>query len=161
MVAIVWFPLSVIGYARPDRTHAGDATFRRVYAHAEARAVSDAHWSWRKRHGGAFRPDLWFLARPTPDQPPVGYAFAHVGRDALDAPYRLEAAGVARDHRGDSEMARRLIVTVLQELAGRSPMGTVVTDADTSEPAWRRILQAVGFDPTDRTRRLERPPGGA
>lgn len=136
-----------------------DTMFRRLYADAEGIDVGDAHWSWRKRHGGRFEPDLWFLARETPDQEPMGYAFCN-GGEGFDAQYRLEGAGVVAERRSGSESARRLVLTVLQELAGRSPLGRVVTECEANDRPWIDILHALGFMTESRRRSLERTPGG-
>jgi len=135
-----------------------DGAFRDLYAMAEGMDVGDAHWSWRKRHGGRFQPDLWFLARETPEQEAMGYAFCH-GGEGFDATYRLEAAGVVPERRTSSESARRLVWTVLQELAGRSPFGIVVTECDANDRPWIDILHALGFTTRTRRRFLERTPG--
>lgn len=135
-----------------------DATFRSLYQRAEGIGAGKARWSWLKRRGGRFRPDLWFLARATPDQEPLGYAFCH-GDDALDARYRLEAAGVLPEHRSSTEMVRRLVLTTLLELAGRSPFGSVAVDPDVEDPKLIEILRLLGFEEGARMPRLERLPG--
>ncbi len=134
-----------------------DAAFRDLYRAAERTTTGDARWSWLKRHGGRFRPDLWFLARPSPDQDPVGYAFCH-GDDGLDARYRLTAAGVLPEHRGSSEMLRRLLVTVMLELGARGPAGSLRCDVDADDPKLARILTDVGFEPAGERIALERRP---
>jgi len=134
-----------------------DLAFRELYRAAERAGAGEAHWSWLKRQGGRFRPDLWFVARPAPDQEPIGYAFCH-GDDALDARYRLVAVGVLPAHRGSTEMVRRLVLTTLLELAARSPFGSVDVQADAHDPKLVRILQSLGFDDLGREPRLERRP---
>ena len=94
----------------------------------------------------------------------MGYAFIHAAedrnaRDGFDTTYRLEAAGVLPEFRGDSEAARRLLLTVLRELAGRSPFGTILTEADANDGPWMNILHALGFVEMGRSRTLERTPG--
>lgn len=134
-----------------------DAAFRELYRRAEGVPAGDDRWSWLKRRGGRFRPDLWFLASPTPDQEPIGYAFCH-GDDSLDGHYRLEAAGVLPEHRDSTEMLRRLVLTTLLELAARSPFGTVDTRPDARDPKLISILRSLGFDELGREARLERLP---
>lgn len=131
-----------------------DLAFRALYRRAERTETGEARWSWLKRRGGRFRPDLWFLARPTPDQEPIGYAFCH-GDDALDAHYRLEAVGVLPEHRTSSEMLRRLVLTTLLELAARSPFGSVDIDPDARDPKLIEILHRLGFEELDPEPRLE------
>lgn len=135
-----------------------DAAFRELYLATGGEAGAGPRWSWLKRQGGRFRPDLWFVARSAPDQEPIGYAFCH-GDDALDARYRLVAVGVLPAHRGSTEMVRRLVLTTLLELAARSPFGSVDVQADAHDPKLVRILQSVGFDDLGREPRLERRPG--
>lgn len=134
-----------------------DGLFRSVFRGAEGVVAGDGRWSWLKRRGGRFRPDLWFLLRPTPDQEPIGYAFCH-GDDRLDGSYRLEAAGVLLPYRQSTEMLRRLVLTTLLELAARSPMGTVDARPDAADPKLVEILRSLGFDEVDRERRLKRLP---
>jgi hypothetical protein len=134
-----------------------DAAFRDLYRRAEGVAAGEDRWSWLKRRGGRFRPDLWFVARPTPDQEPIGYAFCH-GDDALDGGYRLEAAGVLPAHRDSTEMVRRLVLTTLLELSARSPFGTVDTRPNVRDPKLIEILRSLGFVELGREVRLERLP---
>lgn len=134
-----------------------DAAFRELYRHAEGVPAGEERWSWLKRRGGRFRPDLWFVARPTPDQDPIGYAFCH-GDDSLDGSYRLEAVGVLPDHRGSTEMLRRLVLTTLLELAARSPFGTVDTRPDVRDPKLTLILRSLGFEELGEESLLERLP---
>jgi hypothetical protein len=138
-------------------TLASDAAFRALYRRAERTETGDARWSWLKRRGGRFRPDLWFVARPTPDQDPIGYAFCS-GDDALDAHYRLEAVGVLPEHRTSTEMVRRLVLTTLLELASRSPFGSVDVDPDARDPKLIEILHLLGFEDRGHDPRLERLP---
>lgn len=156
------FPLSEVPpLGRPLALEAwtleSDAAFRSLYRRAERTETGEARWSWLKRRGGRFRPDLWFLARPTPDQDPTGYAFCH-GDDALDAHYRLEAVGVLPEHRTSSEMLRRLVLTTLLELAARSPFGTVDIDPDVRDPKLIEILHRLGFEELALEPKLERLP---
>lgn len=136
---------------------ATDAEHRDVYRRAEGVPAGEKRWAWLKRRGGRFRPDLWFLLRPAPDQEPVGYAFCH-GDDRLDGRYRLEAAGVLPEHRDSTVMLRRLVVTTLLELAARSPMATVETQPSASDPKLVEILHSIGFEAVGREVRLERLP---
>jgi hypothetical protein len=135
-----------------------DRAFRELYQRAEAREVSDRFWAYLKRRGGSFRPDLWFIARETLDQEPVGYAFCGAERRGLDASYVLNAVGVLQEHRGSSEMLRRLVVSTLQELAGVSPFGTMEAELSTSDPKLIDILMSLGFDTVERYAVLVRMP---
>ena len=134
-----------------------DALFRDIYRSAEGVVAGDGRWAWLKRRGGRFRPDLWFLLRPTPDQAPIGYAFCH-GDDSLDGSYRLEAAGVLPEHRDSTVMLRRLVLTTMLELAARSPLGSVDARPDAGDPKLVEILRSLGFQAVDRERRLKRLP---
>lgn len=145
-------PLALEAWAQEN-----DAAFRDVYRQAEGVPAGDVRWSWLKRRGGRFRPDLWFLARPAPDQDPVGYAFCH-GDDALDGRYRLEAVGVLPEYRDSTVMLRRLVLTTLLELAARSPLATVATQPSSADPKLARILASLGFETGTREARLERLP---
>ena len=135
-----------------------DRPFRELYQRAEARNVSDRFWAYLKRRGGSFRPDLWFIARETLDQEPVGYAFCGAERRGLDASYALNAVGVLQEHRGSSEMLRRLVVSTLQELAGVSPFGTAEAELSTSDPKLIDILMSLGFSTLERYAVLIRMP---
>lgn len=134
-----------------------DAIFRDAFVRAEGVAAGEGRWAWLKRRGGRFRPDLWFVVRATPDQEPVGYAFCH-GSDGVEGRYRLEAAGVMQDHRGSTEMLRRLVLTTLHELAARSPFGTVDARPDADDPKLVEILRSLGFEELRTERRLKRLP---
>ena len=127
-------------------TPATDAGFRDVYQSAEAGAVSDRRWSFLKRRGGSFQPDLWFVARTTLDLAPVGYAFCTSRRRGVDASYVLNAVGVLQEHRGDSEMLRRLVLSTLHELSGSSPLGRATTELSGADPKLIRILASIGFE---------------
>ncbi len=135
-----------------------DTAFRAFYQHAEARPVGDAAWAFLKRRHGPFRPDLWFLARETLDQDPVGYAFCGTRARGVDASYTLDAVGVLQELRGDSEMLRRLLVSTLQELSSMSPMGVVDTELGLGDPKLVDILASLGFVEVDRTPALLRMP---
>ena len=116
---------------------------------------------------------LVFNPEETPKPPPEGAppvpphgarGEGHVCFAASDAEItairaRLEAAGVVPERRTNSESARRLVWTVLQELAGRSPFGVVVTECDANDRPWIDILHALGFTTRTRRRFLERTPG--
>jgi len=132
--------------------------FRGVFEACEGGRVSDARWSYMKRQAGAFQPDLWFVARDGLDQDPVGYAFTGATSRELDAAYELTAVGVLRSHRSDSEMLRRLVVSVLRELAGRSPVGTVDTVLGSADPKLGAILTSIGFTGSEKTPVLLRLP---
>ncbi|HET8986242.1 MAG TPA: hypothetical protein VFN03_10825 [Trueperaceae bacterium] len=139
-------------------TAGADRSFRAFHADAEARQVSDARWAFLKRRHGPFHPDLWFLAHETLDQEPVGYAFCGSKERRLDGAYSLDAVGVRRDLREDSEMLRRLVISTLSELAGMSPLGVVETELSGSDPKLIDILGSVGFERAGRTPVLVKPP---
>lgn len=123
-----------------------DRGFRELYQRAEAGPVSDRYWAYLKRRHGAFKPDLWFMARETLDQPPVGYALCGTERIDLDARYALNGVGVLQEHRASSEMLRRLVVSTLHELAALSPFGSVDTELSTRDPKLIEILRSLGFE---------------
>jgi len=55
-------------------------------------------------------------------------------------------------------MLRRLVISTLQELSGRSPLGTVEADLSGSDPKLVDILGSVGFARHGRTPVLVKPP---
>ena len=130
---------------------------------AEGGERSDGAWAWLKRWRGPFRPDLWFIARETLDQEPVGYAFVGTNKPSLDASYYLTAVGVLPEHRHSSEMLRRLVVSTLTELAGDgnpaallgmrygletrdgAPQGGFDATLSTRDPKLIEILRSLGF----------------
>lgn len=128
-----------------------DAAFRSFYQRAEGRPASDAAWAFLKRRYGPFHPDLWFLARETLDQEPVGYAFCGTRERGVDASYTLDAVGVLQELRGDSEMLRRLVVSTLLELSSMSPFGAVDTVLGGADPKLIQILASLGFGEVERT----------
>lgn len=135
-----------------------DREFRNFYQAAESRPVSDAGWAFLKRRHGPFNPDLWFLARETLDQEAVGYAFCGSSEKRLDGRYSLDGAGVRSELRADSEMLRRLVISLLNELAARSPIGSVDAELSASDPKLVEILRGIGFEPVARTPVLFKPP---
>lgn len=135
-----------------------DRRFRSFYAGAEDRPVTDAGWAYLKRRHGPFQPDLWFLARETLDQEPVGYAFCGLVARRVDGRYTLDAVGVARELRADSAMLRRLVISVLQELASFSPVGAVDAEVSLSDGKLGDILRLVGFAPVMRSPVLVKRP---
>lgn len=137
---------------------ASEAEFRELHADSEGRTVGDVGWSYLKRRGGAFQPDLWFAAREALDQPTVGYAFVSTNSRELDSTYALTGMGVRQRYRGDSEMLRRLVLTLLHELSGRSPAGVVDTVVGESDPKLITILGRLGFETTERTPALVKLP---
>lgn len=139
-------------------TPAADRRFRAFYAAAEARDVTDAGWAYLKRKRGPFQPDLWFLARETLDQDPVGYAFCGRSARRVDGRYTLDAVGVARALRSDSAMLRRLVISTLHELASSSPLGTVETEVSLRDGRLGDILRYVGFAPVMRSPVLAKRP---
>lgn len=138
---------------------ASDRAFRAFHEAAEGRQLSDARWAYLKRRHGPFHPDLWFTAHETLDQEPVGYAFCGSHERRIDGTYSLDAVGVRRDLREDSEMLRRLVISTLLELSGRSPLGRVEAELSGSDPKLIAILAAVGFERHARTPLLIKPPG--
>lgn len=128
---------------------AADDAFRDVFERAEGGERSDNAWAWLKRWRGPFRPDLWFVARETLDQEPVGYAFVGTTESSVDARYYLTAVGVLPEHRHSSEMLRRLVVSTLTELAARSPLGAIDTTLTTRDPKLIEILRSLGFGTGD------------
>jgi hypothetical protein len=126
-----------------------DAAFRGFVGRCEGVTLREGRWAWLKRVHGPFTPDLCLLAFETLDQPPVGYAMAGRRRAGIDAAVGLTAIGVAPEHRGSTEMLRRLLVTVLQEFAGQSPWGRVRAELSVSDPKLVSILRSIGFEVGD------------
>lgn len=137
---------------------AADPAFRAFVAEAEGIALREGRWAWLKRAHGPFTPDLWFLARETLDLPPVGYALAGRRRGGVDGELALTAVGVARPHRGSTEMLRRLVLTLLHELAAESPVGRVRTELSARDPKLLAILRSIGFDVAEARPVLRRLP---
>lgn len=123
-----------------------DVALRELVGRSEGWSLSDARWAWLKRAGGPFRPDLWFLAGEAPDRPALGYALCGTRAVGVDATYTLATAGVAPEHRGSTEMLRRLVLTLLHELAGVSPLGRVVAQVSQRDPKLVEILRSLGFE---------------
>lgn len=123
-----------------------DGDFRAFVAAAEGGAIGEGRWAWLKRAHGRFTPDLWCLAYETLDREPVGYALAGRRRAGVDGELALTAVGVAAAHRGSTEMLRRLVVSVLHELAGASPLGRVRAELSARDPKLLEILRSVGFE---------------
>lgn len=138
-------------------SHRSEAAFRELYERCEG-PVSDAAWAYLKRRHGSFAPDLWFLARETLDQEPVGYAFFGARRPGLDGSYHLIAAGVLLEHRHSSEMLRRLALSAMHELASRSPLGRLETTVGSDDPKLIHIFESLGFDAEGRYRLFFRGP---
>jgi hypothetical protein len=134
-------PLVLEAYRQEDE-HA----FREMYQHAEQRRADAAYWAYLKRKGGRFTPDHWFLARETLDQEPVGYAFCSRLDRGVDAHFTLDGAGVLPQFRENSEMLRRLVLSLLHELSGASPLGTVEAKLADSDPKLIHILGSLGFE---------------
>jgi hypothetical protein len=126
-----------------------DAAFRAFVAEAEGVALHEGRWAWLKRAHGPFTPDLWFLAYETLDQPPVGYALAGRRRGGVDGELALTAVGVARAHRGSTEMLRRLLLTLLHELAAESPVGRLRAEFSTTDTKLVAIMRSIGFEVGD------------
>ncbi len=136
----------------------GDPAFRDLFERAEGRSVSDHYWAYLKRRHGMFFPDLWFMARETLDQEAVGYALCGTERRGVEATYALNGVGVLQEHRGSSEMLRRLVVTTLNELAASSPLGSVDTELSAADPKLIAILESLGFTTVERFPMLLRVP---
>ena len=147
-------PLVLEAYRQQD-----EQAFRGVYQAAEQRVADAAHWAYLKRKGGRFTPDHWFLARETLDQEPVGYAFCSRERRGVDATFTLDGAGVLPRFRENSEMLRRLVLSVLHELSGVSPFGVVTAELPDSDPKLIDILASLGFEITERVPLLIKRPG--
>jgi hypothetical protein len=122
-----------------------DGAFRELVARAEGWPISDKRWAWLKRASGPFTPDLWFLASETPDQPAVGYALCGPVSLGVEARYGLTAAGVLPEHRGSTVMLRRVLLSLLHELAGLSPLGRVEAELSHRDPKLVDILRSIGF----------------
>lgn len=135
-----------------------DRRFREFYAGAEDRQVSDAGWAYLKRRHGPFQPDLWYLARETLDQEPVGYAFFGMGSRRVDGRYTLDAVGVAHELRSDSAMLRRLVISALQELSSFSPLGTVEAEVSLLDGKLGDLLRHIGFEQVSRSPVLVKRP---
>lgn len=146
-------PLVLEAYRQED-----EQAFKRVYQAAEQRQADAAHWAYLKRMGARFTPDHWFLARETLDQDPVGYAFCSRERRGVDARFTLDGAGVLPRYRQDSEMLRRLVLSVLHELSGASPFGTVEAELPDSDPKLIEILASLGFERVERVPLLIKRP---
>jgi hypothetical protein len=123
-----------------------DGDFRAFVAAAEGEPLGDGRWAWLKRAHGRFTPDLWCMAYETLDRAPVGYALAGRRRPGVDGEVALTAIGVAAPHRGSTEMVRRLVLSVLHEFAGASPLGRVRAEVSERDPKLVAILRSVGFD---------------
>jgi hypothetical protein len=123
-----------------------DPEFRAFVAAAEEQPLGDGRWAWLKRAHGRFTPDLWCMAYETLDRPPVGYALAGRRRTGVDGEFALTAIGVAAPHRGSTEMLRRLVLSLLHEFAGISPLGRVRAELSDRDPKLVAILSSVGFE---------------
>jgi len=146
-------PLVLEAYHQED-----ERAFRELYRRCEGSAASDARWAYLKRRSGPFRPDLWFMARETLDQGPVGYAFCGGAARGVDAAYHLDGAGVLQALRHDSEMLRRVLLSLLHELSGASPLGTVETALLADDPKLIDILASLGFEVLERLPLLAKAP---
>ncbi len=127
-----------------------DAGFREVYQMSEGLSLGDHAWSYLKRGQGSFDPDLWFIARETLDQPPVGYAFYTTKSSSLDGIYALIAAGVLPEHRHSSEMLRRVVILSMLYLASQSPFGRIETALPTHDRKLIQIFESLGFNTKNR-----------
>jgi hypothetical protein len=126
-----------------------DAEFRGLFERAEG-PVTERRWAWLKRKHGPFFPDLWFTARETLDQEPIGFALCGANDRGIDASFYLAAVGVLGEHRDTSEMLRRVVVSTLEELSVQSPMGRIETTLSTADPKLIAILRSLGFKTVDR-----------
>ncbi len=146
-------PLVLEAYRQAD-----EPRFREVYHEAEGLPARGPQWAYLKRKGGRFTPDHWYIARETLDQDPVGYAFCSRTKVGIDSSYSLDGVGVLPRFRGDSEMLRRLLLSLLQELSGISPFGTVTADLPDSDPKLIEILASLGFETVERVPLLMKHP---
>lgn len=135
-----------------------DHEFRTFVAAAEEQPLGDGRWAWLKRAHGRFTPDLWCLAHETLDRPAVGYALAGRRRTGVDGEFALTAIGVSAPHRESTEMLRRLVLSLLHEFAGSSPLGRVRAELSDRDPKLIAILNSVGFDVGDPRPVLRRIP---
>jgi hypothetical protein len=120
--------------------------------------VGDHAWAYFKRWRGSFTPDLWFMARETLDQPPVGYAFFGAKVQGIDSVYYLTAAGVLQEHRTSSEMLRRVVISSMLELAAQSPLGRIETSLTMADPKLVQIFESLGFDTFHRYKQFVKRP---
>lgn len=127
-----------------------DVLFRKVFSQAESYKPSDRQWSWFKRRRSKFNPNLWFIARETLDQDPVGYAFYGAYQEGIEGIYYLTAGGVMPEFRDSTAMLRRLMISSMQELASRSPFGKIQTTTTRQDPKLLEILESLGFITTDK-----------
>jgi hypothetical protein len=130
--------------------YASDAGFKELYQTSEGVTLSDQAWSYLKRCQGGFDPDVWFIARETLDQPPVGYAFYASKSSSLDSTYALIAAGVLPEHRFSSEMLRRVVISSMLDLASRSPFGRIETTLPIHDRKLIQIFESLGFNTKNR-----------
>ncbi|MEZ4605969.1 MAG: hypothetical protein R2880_10055 [Deinococcales bacterium] len=137
--------------------HTSDRRFRHIFSQAEGIEVSERYWAYLKRQRGKFNPELWFLAHETLDQAPVGYALYGLYRqddggyiEGIDGRYYLSAIGALKKFRGSSDMLRRLLISSMQELAARSPLGRLYTSSNDQDPKLINIYRSVGFELKDR-----------
>jgi hypothetical protein len=138
-------------------SYSSDVGFREVYEASE-RKISDHAWAYLKRWRGSFTPDLWFIARETLDQPPVGYAFFGAKSQGIDSVYYLTAAGVLQEHRTSSEMLRRVVISAMLELAAQSPLGRIETSLSMADAKLVQIFESLGFDPFNRYKQFVKRP---
>ncbi len=136
-----------------------DAGLRALVCHSEGSSLSDLRWSWLKRASGPFRPDLFFVASEAPDRPALGYALCGARVVGVAAVIGLTAAGVVPEYRSSSEMLRRLVLSLLHELAGRSPLGRVEATLSGRDPKLIEILRSIGFSVGAPRPLLRRLPG--
>lgn len=125
-----------------------DGAFRDLFERAEG-PIGERTWAWMKRKHGPFFPDLWFVARKTLDQEPAGYVFCGTLQQGIDAAFYMTAVGVLPEHRDTSEMLRRVVVSTLEELTVRSPLGRIETTLSDADPKLVSILHSLGFRTVD------------
>lgn len=146
-------PLVLEAYRQAD-----EPAFRAVYHEAEGLPARGPQWAYLKRKGGRFTPDHWYIGRETLDQDPVGYAFCSRTKFGIDASFSLDGVGVLPRYRQDSEMLRRLLLSLLHELSGTSPFGAVNADLPDSDPKLIEILASLGFETSERVPLLMKRP---
>lgn len=125
--------------------------FRKVFEAAEGYQPHQNYWTYLKRMPGKFSPDLWFLARESLEQEAIGYAL--FGRyqsggnyaDDLDTVYYLSGVGVLQEHRHSTEMLKRVMLSSIDELASRSPLGRLHSSLNNADPKLIDIFKTLGF----------------
>lgn len=125
--------------------------FRQVFEAAEGYQPHQNYWTYLKRMPGKFNPDLWFVARESLEQDAIGYAlfgrYQSTGSytDDLDTAYFLSGVGVLQQYRHSTEMLKRLMLSSIDELASRSPLGSLHGSLSSVDPKLIDIFKGLGF----------------